>query len=169
MPDFPADRVPPIAEFNPSVHIAMTRILAEHDTVEANLDTLHDLDAVTPLRNYDEEYARLTGKLSTYDRSLYAIYARYLDRPSAPYDLPAEPSANMAVAVHDPAGESICPYQHMSTITLPPPTIPQMPVITLDEDTARALFARTETTGQEITALADSGATHILIQSFSKW
>ena len=57
MPDFPAARVPPIAEFNPSVHIAMTRIIAQRDAVEANLVTLHDLDSVSPLRNYDEEYA----------------------------------------------------------------------------------------------------------------
>ncbi len=75
MPDFPADRIPPIAEFNPSVHAAMSEIRARRDVVEENLVTLHDLDSVAPLRNYDTEYARLTAKILECNRSLFATYA----------------------------------------------------------------------------------------------
>ncbi len=70
MPEFAAAGVEPIAAFNPSIHAAMTRIIAARDVVERNLVTLHDLDAVSPLQNYDEEYARLTDKLSKCNRSL---------------------------------------------------------------------------------------------------
>ncbi len=47
----------------------------------------------------------------------------------------------------------------------PKPTTPFMEVITLDKTTTRALFARKVETGAGIMALADSGASHILLQA----
>jgi hypothetical protein len=157
----------------------MAVIIARGDAVEANLVTLHKLDAVTRIRNYDAEYAKLTGKLHECNQALYTLFASYLDRPSAPYtasiDPPAhmamtvpelpEPSAHMAMAVLDPTNEIPCPYQHISTIPAPPPTTPHMEAINLNEPTARALFTRKMGTGTGIMALADSGASHILLQA----
>jgi hypothetical protein len=76
-----------------------------------------------------------------------------------------EPSAHMAMAVLDPANEVPCPYQHISAIPSPLPTTPHMEVINLNEPTARALFTRKMGTGTGIMSLADSGASHILLQA----
>jgi hypothetical protein len=91
-----------------------------------------------------------------------------LDRPSRPYQEPAESSAHLAmtqpglpVSAGDP-----CPYQHISALPPSPNTVPQMPVITMSDSTAHALFTRrrySPTTG--VTALADSGASHVLLQA----
>jgi hypothetical protein len=103
----------------------MTGIIARRDAVEEKLVTLHKLDAIAPVRTYDSEYARLTGKLHECNQALYIMFASYLDRPLAPYTAPTEPpahmamavpeppetSANMAMAVLDPANAITCPYQ----------------------------------------------------------
>jgi hypothetical protein len=52
----------------------------------------------------------------------------------------------------------------MSILEPPPATTPNMTLITLNEVTARALFARASPSAVGVTALADSGASHILLQ-----
>jgi hypothetical protein len=91
LPEFPANKVPPISAFNLTVHAAMALIIARSDAVEENLVTLHQLDAVASIRNYDSEYAKLTGKLHECNQALYTLFAVYLDRPSAPYTAPIDP------------------------------------------------------------------------------
>jgi hypothetical protein len=55
MPDFPAFQIPS-PDFNPSVHAAMSSLIAQRDQVQADLVILHDQDAVHSLPNYDDEY-----------------------------------------------------------------------------------------------------------------
>jgi hypothetical protein len=143
----------------------MSSLIAQRDQVEADLVILHDRDADYTLPNYDAEYLRLTTQLHDSNRTLYTIYARYLDRPSRPYPEPEETSSNMAMTFVSPTDDTPCPYQHISTLPPHPATTPHMTLITLNDFTAQALFARAVTSSMEVTALADSGASHILLQT----
>ena len=58
-----------------------------------------------------------------------------------------------------------CPYQHAADMPTPGPTTPKMVVIALSETTEQALFARIDPSAREVTALADSGASHVLFQA----
>jgi hypothetical protein len=66
-----------------------------------------------------------------------------------------------------PADGIPCPYQHIAALVPPPATSPNMTVISVNETTARALFARVSHSSKCVTALADSGATHILLQELA--
>jgi hypothetical protein len=122
-----------------------------------------------PNRDYEPAYQRLSSWINDFNRDLYVIYARYLDRPSEPYQQPAESSAHLAMTL--PRATTIvtedppCPYQHIAELPLCPATTPNMTVIDLNEITSRALFTRMTQPPQGVTALAESGASHILLQA----
>ena len=179
LPDIPAfstNRIPS-AEFNPSVHAAMRSRMAERDEVEDALDRMalnEEVDGARcdPPRDYDEAaYQRLRTQLDTHDRFLWATYARYLDWPSGPYQAPAEPSANMAMTVPTPvvpAADALqCPYVHIADMPPYPITTPNMVVIQVPATTAQVLFARMDPSATEVSALADSGASHVLFKASS--
>jgi hypothetical protein len=160
LPEFPATRIPK-PEFNLGVTTAMNAQIEQRDRIEVELVTLHERDAVQSLPDYDEEYLRLTTRLNDINNTLFEIYAQFIDKPSRPYPDPDEPSANLAMTLPDTANEIPCPYQHISALEPPPVTRPDMAVITLNEVTARALFARVRISETDVTALADYGASHI--------
>ncbi len=124
MPDFPANQIPK-PEFNPGVHDAMEALIARRNATEAELVTLHDRDAAHPLPQYDDEYLRLSTQVHDTNRTLYAIFARYLDRPSRPYPEPEEPSAHMAMAL--PALQ-MTSRAHISTCPFLSHPLPQPPI-----------------------------------------
>ena len=176
IPVFSAGRIPS-AEFNPSVNAAMRSRMAERDAVEGALNRMalnEEVDGARcdPPRDYDEAaYQRLRTQLDTHDRSLWETYARYLDWPSGPYQAPAGPSANMAMTVPTPvvlAADALqCPYVHIAEMPRHPITTPNMVVIQVPATTAQALFARMDPTATEFSAIADSGASHVLFKASS--
>ena len=173
MPDFPVARIPS-PMFNPSVHLAMVGLVAQRNKAEADLsdmvlDKAADGTLLDPNRDYEPAYQRLSAHINDLNRALYAIYAQYLDRPSKPYQQPEESSAHLALmpphetttVPEDPP----CPYQHIAEFPLCPATTPTMATIHLHENTSRALFTRMTQQTQGVTALADSGASHVLLQA----
>ncbi len=122
MPDFPATRIPS-AEFNPTVNAAMHDLTAQRDRWDADLHLMvHNKAAdgppLDPNRDYETEYQLASAQLNECDRSLYTIYADYLDRPSRPSQQPAESTANMAMTLPSrPLTDeetSLCPYGHIA-------------------------------------------------------
>ena len=135
MPDFPAARIP-AAAFNESVHAEMTNLVQQRDRGDQDLHLMvHDEAAdgtpLDPQRDYEPEYEMASERLNRCNRRLYAIYARYLDRPSRPLLLQPEASvqqpadsANMAVMLPSKPDIPPCPYQHAADIPTPGPTTP---------------------------------------------
>jgi hypothetical protein len=107
LPDFPSGRIPS-AEFNPTVNVAMRALTVQRDQIDAALhrmvyDEAEDgTPVLDPNRDYEDEYHHLSAQLNAHNRALYTIYAQYLDRPSMPYQRPAESSANMAMTLPAP-------------------------------------------------------------------
>ncbi len=58
-----------------------------------------------------------------------------------------------------------CPYGHIAELPSHPITRPNMAVIDVTEATSQALFARLDPTATEVSALADSGASHVLFKA----
>jgi hypothetical protein len=71
----------------------------------------------------------------------------------------------MAAMLLSPTDTPLCPYQHIADLPAPMPTTPKMVVIDLNESISQALFARIDPSALEVTALADSGASHVLFQA----
>jgi hypothetical protein len=160
--------------FNPSVHLAMVDLVAQRNKTEADLsdmllDKAADGTPLDPNRDYEQAYQRLSSHVNDLNRALYVIYAQYLDRPSKPHQQPEESSAHLALTLRratttgpeDPP----CPYQHIADLPLGPTTNPTMATIVLHEITSRALFTRMTPQPLGVTALADSGASHVLLQA----
>jgi hypothetical protein len=175
MTDFPVTRISS-AEFNPTVNAAMHDLTAQRDRWDAGLHLMVHNEAadgfpLDPNRDYESEYQHASAQLNECNRSLYTIYADYLDKPSRPFQQPSESTANMAMTLSSrPLTDeetSPCPYGHIADQPSPPPTIPNMVVVEVTAETSRALFTRLDASATAVCALADSGASHVLFKASS--
>jgi hypothetical protein len=95
MPEFPSSRIPN-AKFNPSVTAAMAALVVQRDQLDAELHRMVHNEAedgtptLDPNRDYEDDYRRLSAQLNDCNRSLYTIYAQYLDRPSRRFQQPPD-------------------------------------------------------------------------------
>jgi hypothetical protein len=115
----------------------------------------------------NREYQRTEARWNACNRAMMTMYARFL---SAERDEPAASSAFSATNV-DPANPGlICPYSHMRDHQAPPPTIPTFGPIVLEAIPDHALLthhaspAKRPPSPNAVWAIADSGASHILIR-----
>jgi hypothetical protein len=157
-------------------------------------DQAADGTPLDPTRDSEPEYQRLSALVNRTNISMLRIYAEYLganaayilDRDSVPSrrKRPAD-DAGMASPnqLRSPRHESVasaapapeggatdttppCPYGHAKDQPVPSPTIPQLDTIVLSDTGNKALLVHVplRASPQGIPAIADTGATHILLR-----
>jgi hypothetical protein len=169
-PDFKAQHIPS-RQRDAVVHETLSRLLAARDKTEAELTELMTdeyPDGTLKVRDEDiveKTYKLLSARCNNYNRAMFTIYAQFLIA-----DLPPINTALSASVEESSSSEPLCPYSHIREHTPPPPTVPQFETIVLDDTTQHALLTQKmrpgvpDSTPNSVWAVADSGASHILIR-----
>ena len=170
--DFQRQHVPSYQR-NAGVHDALSAMMTQREDMEAAMTELMTdryPDGKRKVRDegaVDKEYGRTEARWNACNRAMMAMFARFL---SAERDGPAAGSAFSATDVDPANSELICPYSHMRDHPAPPQTIPTFGPIVIEAIPDHALLthhaspARGPPSPDAVWAIADSGASHILIR-----
>lgn len=173
-PDFRAHHIPS-RNRDVAVHDTLSRMISDRGKTEARLNelmTYDNPDGTRKDRNEDvveTEYERLNTRYNNFNRAMLTIYAQFLVA-----DLPPSPvSADSALAAASSESSSIeppRPYSHIRERPPPLPTVPQFETVAINDSTDHALLTQKlrprmpESMPDAVWAVADSGASHILIR-----
>jgi hypothetical protein len=172
-PDFRAHHIPS-RNRDAAVHDTLSRMISDREKTEARLNELMTYDNPDGTRKdrneevVETEYERLNTRYNNFNRAMLTIYAQFLVA-----DLPPSPvSADSALAAASSESSSIeppRPYSHIRERPPPLPTVPQFETVAIDDSTDHALLTQRlrprmpESMPGAVWAVADSGASHILI------
>jgi hypothetical protein len=169
LPDFKEHRIPTIQR-NPQVHQELTALLQQRNSVEQDLmnmldDRAADGTPLNPKRDFEKDYERLNQQYDDLNRAMFECYLRFLDDKEVTRERKRKAeTALSAVAITDTPP---CSYTHIADLPVPPPSSPQWDPITLTETGNKALLMHGvhSQPGRYVTAIADSGASHVLIRA----
>jgi hypothetical protein len=118
-----------------------------------------------PKRDFEKEYDRLNQLYYDLNRSMFECYLRHLDEKEVTRE--RKRKADTALSAVDITDTPPCPYTHIANLPVPLPTSPQWDSITLTETGNKALLIQGvhSQPGRSVTAIADSGASHVLIRA----
>ena len=170
--DFKAQHIPSRLR-DAHVHDTLTRMLVRRDKTEARLNGLYENPDGTRREGNEDEveavYERLKKQYNNINRAMLTVFAQFLIA-----DLPASSSVEgTAFAIGTPdirVPEPPCPYSQFRDHPSPPPTCPVFDPIVIDEIYNQALLTQRirpsfpTNSSNSVWAVADSGATHILIK-----
>jgi hypothetical protein len=148
-------------------------MLVRRDKTEARLNGLYENPDGTRREGNEDEveavYERLKKQYNNINRAMLTVFAQFLIA-----DLPASSSVEgTAFAIGTPdirVPEPPCPYSQFRDHPSPPPTCPVFDPIVIDEIYNQALLTQRirpsfpTNSSNSVWAVADSGATHILIK-----
>ncbi len=115
-------------------------------------------------------YQRLNTRYNNCNRTMMTVYAQFLIA-DLPLDEPVEGTALSVAAPKSVDQGPKCPYSHMRDHPAPPPAVPMFDPIVIEELPQHALLTRDLRTAagrhtpNAVWAIADSGASHILIRA----
>jgi hypothetical protein len=148
-------------------------MLVRRDKTEARLMGLYEHPDGTPREGNEDEveavYERLNKRYNNINRAMLTVFAQFLVA-----DLPTSSSVGTTFAIGTPdilGSEPPCPYSHIRDHPSPPPTCPVFDPIVIDEISHQALLTHRirpsfpANSSNTVWAVADSGATHILIKN----
>ncbi len=128
-------------------------------------DRAADGTPLDPKRDFEKDYERLNQLYKDLNRSMFECYLRYLDEKEATRE--RKRKADTGLSAVDVTDTLPCPYTHIANLPVPSPTSPQWDSITLTETGNKALLMQGvhSQPGRSVTAIADSGASHVLIRA----
>jgi hypothetical protein len=169
LPDFKVQHIP-VPNQNPGVYRRLHELLLQRDRTEFSLNNMMDDKAedgtdLDPYRNFEDDYEILSQLHDDVNRAMFRIYINYLE--------PAAGTSMLAMSVMNDNTETPCPYRHARDAPLPPVTQPLFDPIA-QGPAAGALTAHRRRPNLEhqqrtVWAIADTGASHVLIRDSDSW
>ena len=142
------------------------------NTTEARLTAMYEnQDGTTKdwQENVNETtYERLNTRYNNFNRAMFTVYAQFLITDLQPEVRTA--GIALTMTAEGASEEPRCPYSHIRDLPIPPPTVPQFDPLIITDTTQHALLtqrlrpAMRELSPNTVWAVADSGASHILIR-----